>query len=287
MAVLRILDAHFKDNTHMVGNRTTLADISIACTLVYPMRFLFEDKFRKNFPSLLKWFELFIQEKDFVQVWGKVRLCQKQLSVAHVEKPAGEKHGKKDEKPKPKEEAKKKEKKEDEDDFDDTPKDVVAKSALDSLPPSPFSLFDFKTLFVNAVDKNEALKFFWENFDNAGYSLYFVQYIKAEGEGKVLYQTNNLVGGFIQRLEHFRKHAFGVHGVYGDEPTLEVRGVWCWRGVGIPQEIKDLDQYEFHVWTKLEPSVEADKKKVQSFWTGLNDGDIVDGLTAHTVKYFK
>jgi len=40
--------------------------------------------------------------------------------------------------------------------------------------------------------------------------------------------------GFIERLDHFRKYAFGVHGVYGDEPTLEVRGIWLWRGVGLP-----------------------------------------------------
>ena len=23
---------------------------------------------------------------------------------------------------------------------------------------------------------------------------------------------------------------FGVHGIYGDEPNLHVRGVWMWRG---------------------------------------------------------
>ena len=36
--------------------------------------------------------------------------------------------------------------------------------------------------------------------------------------------TANLVGGFLQRLEHFRKYALGVHGVYGEEPNLEIRG---------------------------------------------------------------
>jgi len=92
--------------------------------------------------------------------------------------------------------------------------------------------------------------------------------------------------GFIDRLDHFRKYAFGVHGVYGDEPTLEVRGVWLWRGVGEPKEVKDLDQYEYHVWTKLDPTKEADRKKVGEYWTHLTEGT-VDGLTLRAAKYFK
>jgi len=158
---------------------------------------------------------------------------------------------------------------------------------LDSLPPSKFNLFDFKTLFVNAQDKHEALKFFFENYDNEGYSLYHVQYIKAEGEGKVLFLTNNLMNGFLQRLEHFRKYAFAVHGVYGEEPNLEIRGIWCWRGVGIPHEVKELDSYEFHTWAKLDPSKPEDRKKVTEYWAGLSEGALVDGLTAQEVKYFK
>jgi len=77
----------------------------------------------------------------------------------------------------------------------------------------------------------------WENYDPEGFSIYLVKYVRAEGEGKVLFQTCNLYNGFLQRLEHFRKYAFAVHGVYGAEPELEIRGVWLWRGKGIPKEI--------------------------------------------------
>jgi elongation factor 1-gamma len=285
MAVLRILDAHLKVSNHVVGSSITIADISVASTLVVPMKLLWEEKFRKNFASVSKWFESITQHPAFVQVFGKIRLCQKQMEAPQLEKPAVAAPVKK-EQPK-KEDKPKAEKKKDDDDEDDTPAPKSEKNALDSLPPSKFNLFDFKTLFVNAVDKHEALKFFWENFDNQGYSLYHVQYIKAEGEGKVLFLTNNLMNGFLQRLEHFRKYAFGVHGVYGDEPNFEIRGVWCWRGEGIPFEIKDLDSFEYHNWTKLDPSKEGDKKKVAEYWTGLHEGDQVDGLTAREVKYFK
>jgi hypothetical protein len=49
-----------------------------------------------------------------------------------------------------------------------------------------------------------------------------------------------------------------------------------------------LDSYEYHKWIKLDPSKEEDRKKVEEYWTKLNeDEDVVDGLTARTVKYFK
>lgn len=286
MKTIGILDAHLKVNNFLVGSGITIADIAVASSLMVPMKFLWEEKFRKNFASVTKWFESIVQHAAFVQVWGKVRLCQKQMEAPQLEKPVQAAPPKK-EQPKKEEKPKAEKKKDDDDDEDDKPKEKSEKNPLDSLPPSKFNLFDFKTLFVNAADKHEALKFFWENFDNQGYSLYHVHYIKAEGEGKVLFLTNNLMNGFLQRLEHFRKYAFGVHGVYGDEPNYEIRGVWCWRGEGIPAEIKDLDSYEYHTWTKLDPSKEHDKKKVTEYWAGLNEGAIVDGLTAHEVKYFK
>ena len=53
-------------------------------------------------------------------------------------------------------------------------------------------------------------------------------------EGKVLIKTNNTMNGFLQRSDpHFRKYAFAIHGVYGDEPDLEIRGAWLWRGTEV------------------------------------------------------
>ena len=159
---------------------------------------------------------------------------------------------------------------------------------LDQLPPSTFDLFSFKTLFVNAPNKHEAVKFLFDNFDKNGYSMWVIKYQKAEGEGKVLFMTNNLKNSFLQRLDHFRKYAFGVHGVYGEEPNLEISGVWIWRGTEIPTEIKELDSYEYHTFEKLDLSKPEDRQTVEEYWTKLNDDeDSVKGLLARDVKYFK
>lgn len=80
----------------------------------------------------------------------------------------------------------------------------------------------------------------------------------------------------------------GVYGVYGEEPNLEVRGVMLWRGTEIPDEIKDLPNYEYHKWIKLDPSKEEDKKKITEYFLGLEeDVSIVEGLRARDVEYFK
>jgi len=39
--------------------------------------------------------------------------------------------------------------------------------------------------------------------------------------------------------EKLRKHSLGVLGVYGDEPSLEIIGVFVWRGTELPQPMVD------------------------------------------------
>jgi len=55
--------------------------------------------------------------------------------------------------------------------------------------------------------------------------------------------------------------------VYGDEPNLDIKGLWLWRGTEIPFEIKDHVSYEYHVFTKLDVSKEEDRKVVEEYWT--------------------
>ena len=47
------------------------------------------------------------------------------------------------------------------------------------------------------------------------------------------------MNGFLQRVDNFRKPVFAMHTVLGDEPSLEIMGVWLFRGTTIPQEMID------------------------------------------------
>jgi hypothetical protein len=48
------------------------------------------------------------------------------------------------------------------------------------------------------------------------------------------------MNGFIQRIDDkIRKHTLGSMGVYGAEPSLEIKGVFMWRGLGIIHPMND------------------------------------------------
>lgn len=283
---LKVLEEHLNGKKFLVGDSITIADCSFVALLRAPFAVVIDAETRKQFPGVSSYYESLAKLPEVVKVLGRPRLCEKRWPLAEpVAAPKKE-----EKKPEKKAEAPKKKKDDDEDDDDkpEPPKKDDAKAELESLPPSPFNFFDFKTLITNAKDKKEAVDTFWQQFDANGYSLWFIEYEKAEGEGKVVYLTNNLMNGFLQRLDHFRKYAYGIYGVYGDEPNLEVRGVFCWRGTKIPLIMKEHDQYDYHKFTQLSHEKPEDKKKVEEFWTKLNeDEDKVDGLTARTIKLFK
>jgi len=89
-------------------------------------------------------------------------------------------------------------------------------------------------------------------------------------------------------LDHFRKYAFGVHGVYGEEPNLDIKGCWMWRGTEIPFEMKDHPSYEYHFFTKLDVTKEEDRKIVEAYFgSKKEDEDVVEGQRLRTFKYFK
>lgn len=298
LKTLTLLEGFLNGRNFLVGNQITIADILIVTLFHSFYRWIADESIRKQLPVLTKYVERLAGEEPFVRALGKLVLCKTQLPPytgtlpVHTAPEESKKAEPKQKAPQPKKEAPKaapKKKKDDDDDEDDEPKEVKAKNPLDSLPPSSFNLFDYKTLFVNHPDKKDALKTFWELLDSEGYSVWRMEYEKAEGEGNVLFLTSNLMNGFLQRLESFRKYAFGVVGVYGDEPNLEIRGCWVWRGNEVPLEIKEHPSGEWYKFRKLDvKNNEEDRKIQEQYWTSWGEEvDKVEGLTCRDIKYFK
>lgn len=295
---LKIVEGALQGRTHLVGNQVTIADLNLVSSLWKVYRFFGGNDLNTQLPNVTKWVATISQEPQWVKHHGKWHTSKTALEVyqgplPHLEeakkaaekKPAAEKP-KKEAQPAPKKQEKKKK---DDDEEDDEPKEKKVANPLDSLPPSSFNLFDFKTLFVNAPNKKEALEFFWNNLDDQGYSVWRMDYEKAEGEGNVVFLTANLMNGYLQRLETFRKYAFGVCGVYGNEPTLEIRGCWVWRGTEVPFELKDHPSADWYHFKKLDvKNNPADRKIQEEYWTGMEeDESVVEGLTARVIKYYK
>jgi len=99
---LTILNKHLESNTFMVGHQVTLADITIACSLLDGFVHVMDKAYRDQFPNLVRWFETCVSQPQFQKVLGSVTML-------------GEKGAKKEAAPKkeatPKKEAPKKEEK--------------------------------------------------------------------------------------------------------------------------------------------------------------------------------
>lgn len=223
-----------------------------------------------------RYFTTLVNQPEFLAVVGEVKLAEKAAvyDPTNVPKPAAaaaaaapaakKEEKKKEEKPA----APKEEKKEaahggdeEEESFEDEKK---GPNPLDALPPSKFNLEAWKRTVSN-LDEKDAIKYFWENIDLEGFSIWLTDY-KYNNENKKVFMTSNLLGGFFQRLESARKYAFGSFGVFGEDDDNEVHGVFVFRGQDVPFEVKDCPDYESYEFTKVTDFSEAAKQNINAFF---------------------
>lgn len=290
---LAVLENHLADKTYLVGDKITLADITIASTLVYPFKFVADASYRAAFPNVIRWFNTLVHQPAFEAVVGTVVFADKELVPSGAAAPSVDKKGKekkekapKQEKPKeekkdkPKEEKKPKKKEEDE----DAPEpDVVEEKkaehpfkVLDRTNPSPFVMDTWKKTYSNCSDYKDAMESFWSTFDPQGWTIFRGDY-KYNEECKVLFMTSNLIAGFIQRTEEIRKWLFGtltIRGVEGE--SMKVTAYFLIRGDSIQPLISCNDDAECYEWTKVPfPASAEDKQRLYDYWCseGPLDGE--------------
>jgi len=150
-----------------------------------------------------------------------------------------------------------------------------------------FIFDDFKKEFMNSKDRATVMKGFWERFDDKGFSFWKMKYDKLPSEGKILFRTKNGLSMFLQKIDHFRKYTFSVHGIYGVEDGYDIRGLWMWRGLEIPNEVKEHDSYEYMFIDKLDSNKPEDRKLIEEYWLNLEEGQMVDGMPVAYVETFK
>ena len=82
-----------------------------------------------------------------------------------------------------------------------------------------------------------------------------------------------------------RRHSLCVLGVYGDEPNLEIMGVFFWRGTDVIEPMRDHPQYEFFTQRKLDiKGSAADREIVERFWIVKEDEDLANPIGEGTLK---
>lgn len=265
---LKHLNTLLGDKDYFVGDALTIADLRVVGILIFPFRILMDPGTAKQIPQLIALFKRITSEEKFKTVFGTAFISKRPIKLNLV----------KEEKKKAKKEEVKKAPK---------PKAEKEKDPLEALPKSSMNLNDFKFWFINHANREEAFdEFVKERFDRKGWSIWDMKYNKYTGEGEFLYKTNNLLNGFIQRAEHFGKHSYGVHMIYGDEPDLNIKGVWMWRGLEIPQQLIDHPQFEYYTTTKLDIDDPKDQAYIKDMWCA-KDGPLKDGTVIQNWSYQK
>lgn len=78
---MKALNAHLLTRTYLVGERISLADISVACTLLQLYTHAFDPVFRAPFENVNRWFNTMINQPQFKAVIGQVKLCAKAAEI--------------------------------------------------------------------------------------------------------------------------------------------------------------------------------------------------------------
>merc|ERR1712053_67810 len=96
--------------TFLVGERVTLADIAVACTLLSLYKQVLDPAFRGSFTNVNRWFTTVVNQPNAKAVIGQVNLCSKmaEFDAKKFAEFSGKGDNKKEKKEKaPKQEAKK------------------------------------------------------------------------------------------------------------------------------------------------------------------------------------
>lgn len=293
---LTALNSHLLTRTYLVGERLTLADISVAMTLLHLYQYILEPNLRKPYQNVNRWFQTVIYQPESMAVIGVFKLAEKTLE--YDPKKYAEAQGKPSKKEKKEKESKKeaKEPKEPKESKKEAVEELDAADAalaaepkttnpFDTLPKGTFDLDDFKRFYSNE-DEAKSIPYFWTKFDPEHYSIWLGEY-KYNDELTKVFMSCNLISGMYQRLDKMRKAAFASACLFGTDNDSTISGIWVWRGQDLAFTLCPDWQvdYESYSWTKLNPSEEETKKLVQQYfsWTGTDK----EGRKFNQGKVFK
>ncbi|XP_015511533.1 elongation factor 1-gamma [Neodiprion pinetum] len=274
---LTALNSHLLTRTYLVGERLTLADISVATTLLHLYQYILEPSLRKPYQNVNRWFQTVIYQPESINVIGAFKLADKTLEYdpkkfADVQEKSSAKKEKKE-----KRKEQKKEPKEPREADVDLADEIAAaepksKDPFDTMPKGTFDMDSFKRCYSNE-EETVSIPFFWKEFDPEHYSIWFGEYKYPEELTKV-FMSCNLIGGMYQRLDKMRKAAFASVCLFGEDNNSTISGIWVWRGQDLAFTLSPDWQidYESYKWEKLDPNKDETKALVKQYfsWTGTD-----------------
>ncbi|KRZ78938.1 Elongation factor 1-gamma [Trichinella papuae] len=287
MQAMQWLNTQLLLKTFLVGERISLADIIMACDVLPAYQHVFDERIRKRFANVTRWFLTIINQPFFKKAIGDVPLCEKaavfdeqqfkeflagSLTVERIVKYDAKLSAivQSEVKAKPAEAPKKEVVVEEEKVAESDKKDPFA-----AFPKGKFDMDAFKRVYSNEDTETKAIPYFWSHFDPDNYSIWFCEY-KYPKELEKVFMSCNLITGMFQRLDKMRKNAFASVCLFGEDNNSTISGIWIWRGQELAFKLSEDWQidYESYDWSKLDPKDEKTKSLVNEYlkWEGKFDG---------------
>jgi len=262
LKAVAVVESHLQNNTYLVGERITLADLFAVGIIARGFEFFFDKQWRSENPNVTRWYETVYNQPIYSAVAPKYTLLDAPKLTNVAPKKAAE----------PKKEAAKKEAKpkaakpaKEEEEEESAPAEPKPKHPLDLLPKASMPLDEYKRQYSNS-ETPDALKWFWENVNFDEYSIWRVDY-KYNDELTLTFMSSNLIGGFNTRLEGSRKYIFGCASVYGVNNDSVIQGAFVIRGQNYKDAFDVAPDYESYEFTKLDPKNAEDRAFLEAQWT--------------------
>lgn len=275
--------------TFLVGNAVTLADIAVAISLLPLYRDALEADFRKPYVNVNRYLLTLFNQPEFKAVLGEVTFCTKAIQpVADKknDKPKKEKKEKNEEVASGKPSAADLEKAAEQAAKKAAKAAKEASARIDALPETSFNLIDWKVFYSNNAE-DDSIKYFFEKFDAAGWSVWKADY-KFNEELQAIFMSSNLIGGMFQRLDKFRKYSFASLCVFGEAGASKIGGIFLMRGQDLLfDELNynvDSPSYNF---TKLDTTNATDKETISDFLKWEGEFKSMGGLKFQDGKIYK
>ncbi|CAK9441776.1 uncharacterized protein LODBEIA_P56440 [Lodderomyces beijingensis] len=256
--IAQILETRLHDFTYLVGERLTYADLFSAACLSAGLMTTLGAPFLNKFPHLKRWFGTVIQAPFWNGKFKEFTPREEPMTFAPPKKEKKQETAPDAAAATKKEAAPKAAAAQEEDEPAPAPK---PKHPLEALGKPKAPLDEWKRVYSNEETRETAIPWFWENqYNPEEWSLWKVDY-KYNDELTLTFMSNNLVGGFFNRLSASTKYMFGCMVVYGENNNNGITGAFLVRGQDYAPAFNVAPDWESYEFTKLD----ASKPEVKDF----------------------
>ena len=253
----KVFEERLKTHTYIATEKITLADLQCATAWTAACSTILDAEFKKAHPYLVRWLDTVVASELGKLAFPEFKYAEKALAYVPPKKEKKDKPKKAEQQPKKKEAAPAEDA--------PAPAEKKAKHPLEALGKATFVLDNWKRKYSNEETREVALPWFWDNYNPEEYSIWKVDY-KYNDELTLTFMSNNLVGGFFNRLSASTKYVFGCMVIYGENNNNGITGAIMIRGQDYAPAFNVAPDWESYSYAKLDPTKEEDKEFINNMW---------------------